>query len=118
MLGHAKYKGVQLVYCNQFPKKMFYGSHRMDPVIIWPPGVENVAFVVSPETVFYARALLLFSASAMTDTGAKSFDCAVVSTLETFDDPENGNHLFLTYYSMCIVHYCNYAYYSHHFNYI
>ncbi len=31
VLGHTKYKGVQRVYCNPFPSKMFYGSHRMDP---------------------------------------------------------------------------------------
>jgi len=31
MLGHTKYKGVQRVYCNPFPKKPFYGSHRLDP---------------------------------------------------------------------------------------
>ncbi len=47
---------------------------------------------------WYARGLLLFSASAQTDTGSKSFDCALVSTLETYDDPENGNYWY----------YCNY----------
>jgi hypothetical protein len=90
VLGHAKYKGVQRVYCNPFPKKMFYGSHRRDPVNIRPPGIDNGAFVVSPETVWYAHVLLLFrvSASALTDTGSsKTFDCALVTTLKTFDDP-------------------------------
>ncbi len=24
--------------CNPFPKKPFYGSHRLDPVMIRPPG--------------------------------------------------------------------------------
>ena len=77
---------------QSFPTKMSHGSHRMDPVMIRPPGIDNAAFVVSPETVWYACVLLLFSASAMTDnTGSKSFDCALVSTLETYDDPENGN---------------------------
>ena len=52
VLGHTKYKGVQRVYCNPFPSKMFHGSHRMDPVMIRPPGVDNGAFVVSPETVW------------------------------------------------------------------
>ena len=104
MLGYTKYKGVQRVYCNQFPSKMFYGSHRMDPVMIWPPGIDNGAFVVSPESVWYARVLLLFSASVMTDTGSKSFDCALVSTLETDDDPENGNYMYYKYY-------CNYCHY-------
>ena len=98
VLGHTKYKGVQRVYCNPFPAKMFYGSHRMDPVMIRPPGIDNGAFVVSPESIWYARVLLLFSASAMTDTGSKSFDCALVSTLETYDDPENVNYAHYTYY--------------------
>ena len=34
VLGHTKYKGVQRVYCNPFPTKMFHGSHRMDLVMI------------------------------------------------------------------------------------
>ena len=38
----------------------------MDPVMIRPPGIDNGAFVVSPESVWYARVLLLFSASVMT----------------------------------------------------
>jgi hypothetical protein len=48
---------------------------------------------------------LLFSASAMTDTGSKSFECALVSTMETYDDPENGNYVYYTYYC----NYCNYC---------
>ncbi len=88
VLGHTKYHGVQQVYCNPFPAKPLYGSHRLDLVMIRPPGT----FVVTPDSVWYARVLLLFSASAQTDTGSKSFDCALVSTLETYDDPENGNY--------------------------
>jgi len=98
VLGHTKYQGVQRVYCNPFPAKKFYGSHRMDPVIIRPPGIDNGAFIVTPESIWYARVLLLFSASAMTDTGSKSFDCALISTLEKYDDPENGNYAHYTYY--------------------
>ena len=90
VLGHTKYSGVQRVYCNPFPAKTFHASHRMDFVMIRPPGIDNGAFVVSPDTVWYARVLLLFSASAATDTGSKSFDCALVSTLESYDDPDNG----------------------------
>ena len=105
VLGHTKYRGVQRVYCHPFPAKMFYGSHRMDPVMILPPGIDNGAFVVSPESVWYARVLLLFSASAMTDTLSKSFDCVLVSTMETYDDPENGNYVHYTYYC----NYCNYC---------
>ncbi len=56
---------------------------RLDLVIIRPPGIDNGAFVVKPETDWYARVLLLFSASVATDTGSKAFNCALVSTLET-----------------------------------
>ena len=77
----------------------------MDPVMIRPPGIDSGAFVISPETVWYARVLLLFSASAITDTGSKSFDCALVSTLETYDDPDNGNYLYYTNYC----NYCNFV---------
>jgi hypothetical protein len=61
--------------------------------MIQPPGIDNGGFIVSPETVRYARVLLLFTASAATDTGSKSFDCALVSTLESYDDPDNGNYI-------------------------
>jgi hypothetical protein len=93
VLGHTKYKGGQRVYCNPFPQKTLYGSHRMDLVMIRPQGIDNGAFIVSPDTVWCAGVLLLFSAASMTDTGSKSFDCALVmvSTLETYDGPENGN---------------------------
>ncbi len=67
--------------------------------MIQPPGIDHGVFVVSPETVWYARVLLLFSASAQTDTGSKSFDCALVSTMETYDDPENGCNMM----RVCII---------------
>ncbi len=60
--------------------------------MIRPPGIEPGGFVVSPDTVGCARILLLFSASAATDTGGKSFDCALVSLMETYDYPENGDN--------------------------
>ena len=107
VIGNTKYSGVQRVYCNPFPAKPFHGSHRMDLVMIRPPGIEHGAFVVSPDSVWYARVLLLFSASAMTDTGSKSFDCALVSTMETYNDPENGNYIHYTYY----IKLCNYLNY-------
>lgn len=111
VIGHTKYKGVQRVYCNPFPAKPFYGSHRLDLVMIRPPGIDNGAFVVSPASVWYARVLLLFSASAMTDTGSKSFECALVSLLETYNDPDNGNHDYYTYY-ICYTLYYYYDYYA------
>ncbi len=93
-------------------KFMFHhssSSHRLDIVMIWPPGIDNGASVVSPDSVWYARILLLFSASATTDTGSKSFECALVSTLETYDNPENGNCInYITY--VVFVNYANYIY--------
>ena len=74
VLGHTKYSGVQLVYCNPFPAKPFHGSHQLDPVMIRPPGIDNGAFVVLPDLVWYARVLLLFTVTAQTDTGSKTFD--------------------------------------------
>ena len=62
--------------------------------MIRPPGTDNGAFVVTRDSVWYSRVLLLFSASAQSDTGSKSFDCALVSTLETYDDPEHGNYWY------------------------
>jgi hypothetical protein len=77
---------------------------RLDLVMIRPPGIDNGAFVVTPDSVWYARVLLLFSASAQTDTGSKSFDCALVSTLETYEDPENGNYWYYCHYCLyCII---------------
>ena len=111
VIGHTKYKGVQRVYCNPFPAKPFYGSHRLDLVMIRPPGIDNGAFVVSPASVWYARVLLLFSASAMTDTGSKSFECALVSLLETYNDPDNGSYDYYTYY-ICYALYYYYDYYA------
>ena len=56
-----------------------------------PPGIDHGGFVVSPDSVWYAQVLLLFSTSEKTNTGSKTFDCALLSTLETYNDPENGN---------------------------
>jgi hypothetical protein len=122
VMGHTKYRGVQRVYCNPFPTKMFYASHCLDPVMIRPPYIDNGAFVVSPESVWYARVLLLFSASAMTDNGSKSFECALVSTLESYDDPENGNYVYYRFITIITIiyslwNYNTHAYYSFYCNY-
>ncbi len=73
VLGHTKYHGVQRVYCNPFPAKAFYGSHCLDLVMIRPPVVDHGAFMVSPDSVWYALVLLLFSATSQTDTWSKTF---------------------------------------------
>ncbi len=65
--------------------------------------VDNDAFVVSPDTLWYARVLLLFSASAATDTESKSFECALVLTRETYDNPDDGNYInYISY--ICYVY--------------
>jgi hypothetical protein len=76
----------------------------LDIVMIRPQGIDYGAFVVSPDTVWYALVLLPFSASAATDIGSKSFESALVSTLETYYDPDNGNYInYITY--ICYVYY-------------
>jgi hypothetical protein len=106
--------------CSGFTEILFRTKGCIE-VIAWTPSLfgrrASIMELSSPETVWYARVLLLFSASAMTDTGSKSFDYALFSTLETFDDAENGKYSFYTYYCND-VHYGNYAYYSHYSNYI
>jgi hypothetical protein len=58
VLGHTKYKGLHRVFCNPFSAKPFYGSHWMDLVMLRPPGIEEGGFVVTPDSVWYARASL------------------------------------------------------------
>ena len=43
----GKYKGMLPVYCNPFSKKPFYGSHRLDLVMIRPPGTDHGGFAGS-----------------------------------------------------------------------
>ena len=47
VLGHTEFSGVPRIYCNPFPAKTFYGRHRLDPVMIQPPGIDNRALVVA-----------------------------------------------------------------------
>ena len=74
----------------------------MDLVFVRPPGVQAGGFVLTPDSVWYCRVLLLFSVSALTDNGSKSFYCALVSTLEHYAASESGN-------------YCNYSTYCNYF---
>ena len=102
VIGHSKHQGVQRLYCDPFPKKLFYGRNRQDLALVRPPGIEHGGFVLTPDSVWYCRVLLLFSFSAMTDTGSKSFDCALVSVMERHEGRlASGNYLsyfdYLTY---------------------
>jgi hypothetical protein len=49
------------------------------------------------------RVLIFFSATAQTNTWSKTFDCALVSTLEVYDNPDHGNYCDHFYYC----HYCH-----------
>ena len=86
----------------RFQKKLFHGRNRQDLALVRPPGIEPGGFVLAPDSVWYCRVLLLFSFSAMTDTGSRSFDCALVSVMERYEGPlASGNYLnyfsYLTY---------------------
>ena len=83
LIGHAKHSGVQRIQCSPFPKHPYFGANRQDLVFFRPPGVEFGAFVLSPDTVWYGRVLLLFSMKVVTDTGPSDMDCAMISVLET-----------------------------------
>ena len=73
-----------------------------DLALVRPPGIEHGGFVLTPDSVWYCQVLLLFSFSAMTDTGSKSFDFALVSVMERHEGLlASGNYL------NC----CNYLYY-------
>jgi hypothetical protein len=71
-------------------------------VMIRLPGIDNGGFVVLPDTVWYAWVFLLSSASAMNYTGS-----ALVSMLETYNSPDNGNYYY-NYFNytkyMCYIH--------------
>ena len=55
--------------------------------------------MLTPDSVWYCRVLLLFSFSAMTDTGSKSFDCALVSVMERHEGLlASGNYLRFFFY--------------------
>jgi hypothetical protein len=52
-----------LVVCIKFTliRKPFHGSHQLDLSMIQLPGIENGAFIVSPDTVWYTWFLLVLS---------------------------------------------------------
>ncbi len=86
----------------------------MDLVMIRPPGIESGAFVVFPDSNWFSLVLLFFSATANTDTGLNSFDCAQVLMHETYDNKANcdyGHYLHYTHYCCDCIYcfkYCNY----------
>ncbi len=62
VLGHTASQWSSAgLYSHLFPKKTFYSCHRMDLVMIRPPGIETGAFMVSPDST----GLTPISAAAM-----------------------------------------------------
>lgn len=93
VIGHTKHSGVQRVYCEPFPNRKYHQCHRQDLVFCRPPGMQRGNFILSADSVFYCRMLLLFSMAVATDTGDKTFDCALVSVLENYSGPlDSGNY--------------------------
>ncbi len=84
----------------------------MDLVMMTQQGINtsNGAFVVLLDTVW-------FSAAAMTAASSKSFDCALVSSLETYDGPENGYCVYIYFKLERYNYYTYYSYYCHYTNY-
>jgi hypothetical protein len=69
-------------------------------VMIRPSGIEAWVFLVLQDPV--CSEFAPFSASTRTDTGSKSIDCALASTLESYYDPGNGNYFyFLNFLNHC-----------------
>jgi hypothetical protein len=72
---------------NSFPKKLFHARNRHDLAIVRPPGVDPGGFMLTPDSVWYCQVLLLFFFSAMTNTGSRSFEYALVSVIERYKGP-------------------------------
>ena len=69
-----------------------------------PAGIPPGCFILTPDSVYYCQIQLLFSFSAMTDTGSKSFDCALVSVLEPYEGAFAGGYLnYLQYLNFLFV---------------
>ena len=71
-----------------------------------PAGIPPGGFILTPDSITteYTAIQFLFSFSAMTDTGSKSFDCALVSVLEPYEGLSAGGYLtYLTYVNYLFV---------------
>ena len=82
-IGHEVYTGYQRVQCWPFTKLLYYGANRQDFVIVRPPGTVPETFVLTPDSVWYCKTLLLFQVDmqSKTDSGFKEYQCAYVSVL-------------------------------------
>ncbi len=84
--------GFQRVIPRPFPAKRYRGSNRQDLVFVRPPDAGK-DFLVSINTVWCCRVLLLFSFYSSTDSGIKRNDCAFVSELWEYDKDPPGAKL-------------------------
>ena len=87
-IGHARFKGSQLVYTVPFPKKLFRGEcNRQDFVFVRPPGNDPEQFHPDPDNVWYGQCLLSFSVIVQGDKPEDRFMCKLVlfSKLEPFN---------------------------------
>ncbi len=100
----TKYTGLQRIYCNPFPAKSFYGSHRLDPVMIRPPWIDNGALLCRWKQFGMLEYCSCSSSQPLLkQTLGPSPSTALVSTMETCDDPENGYYM----YYIIIIHVWN-----------
>ena len=80
-IGHEVYTGYQRVQCWPFTKLLYYGANRQDFVMVRPPGTVPETFVLTPDSVWYCKTLLLFDMQSKTDSGFKEYQCAYVSII-------------------------------------
>ena len=117
VLGHTKYSGVQRVNCNPFPAKTFHASQRMDFVMIRPQGIDNGAFVVSPDTVWYAWVLQFYSCSQHLLQLTLDPSPSIVHLFRRWNPTTILTMVIISIMTIkCIIHnkpyYDNYSYYS------
>ena len=87
-IGHARFKGHQLVYTVPFPEKLFRGKcNRQDFVFVRPPGNDPEQFHPDPDNVWYGQCLLSFSIIVQGDKPEDRFMCKLVlfSKMEPFN---------------------------------
>ena len=92
-IGHTHLPGFQRVLSHPFSTKKYRSTNRQDLVFVRPPDAGK-DFRLSINTVWYCRALLLFSFHTSTDSGFKRHDCAFVSLLWEYDADLPGAKFF------------------------
>jgi hypothetical protein len=60
VLGHTKYNGVQRVYCNPFPAKIFYGSQPWKHMMILKMVIMCIIYIISIIAIMCIIPLICF----------------------------------------------------------